>query len=375
MDASAILDQIEEAYAKNDAVTAQTLLAEMIGKVSLEPVPARAVVVESIANRLGRLHPQVAAHLALGAGALVESGVPAAVLGDAILDPLERILAEASRLVDHLDAVEDSSDDDAIPIGRRAIARADLDAIADDDYRSVASFFSLETWYRPAVAAWTRDKASLIEFTKRPRMRKALADLGDSSDGSFWLSILIETTIEERFVFLFPELDEAFEAVLDGVVDCGQLAVLASEALADPLARIGAGGVASEEALAVMRGVGAQQDPNAVFSAAFHFYPWNAINPETRLPEDERITWSAPGGTGTHSLPPDFLPNTLEPLDGRRILAVVGPSAPGGVRFTRAIGATRMFAALRAGIGAVRKLSAEEAKQVYDTVLRVVSDG
>jgi hypothetical protein len=375
MDASAILDQIEEAYAKNDAPAAQTLLADLVGKVSLEPVPERASVVESIANRLGRLHPQVAAHLALGAGALVESGVSAAVLGHAMLDPLERILAEASRFIDHLEAVEDSSDEGAVPIGRRTIARADIDAIADDDYRSVASFFSLETWYRPAVAAWTRDRASLVEFGKRPRMRKALSDLGDSNDGSFWLSILIDATVEERFVFLFPELDEAYEAVLDGVVDCGQLAVLASEALTDPLSRIGAGEIASDEALAVMRGTGPQQDPNAVFSAAFHFYPWNAINPATRLPEDERITWSAPGGTGTHSLPPDFLPNTLEPLDGRRILAVVGPSAQGGLRFTRAIGATRMFSALPASVGGVRKLGADETKQVFETVLRAVSDG
>jgi hypothetical protein len=375
MNVSTALDGIEAAFERNDPNAAQTLLAELIGAASVEPIAVRTEVVVAIADRLERLHPQVAAHLALGAGALVESGVSAALLGRAIVDPLERVLEHATRFVERVHDLEDADGQATIEIGRRSIARADIDAIADDDYPCVASFFSLATWYRPAVAAFSRDRDSLREMKKRPRYREALAALGDSSEGTFWLSILIEATIDEPFVLLFPELGEAYEVVLDGVVDCGQLTVLASAALEDPLGRIGASPPASEEAIAVMRGDGPQQDPNAAYSSTFHLYPWNAIDPETGLPEDGRVTWSAPGGTGSHSLPPDFLPATIEPIDGRRALVVVGPGARGGMRFVRVIAATRMFSALPASIASAKRLGAEEAKRFYAAVHAAIADG
>ena len=125
----------------------------------------------------------------------------------------------------------------------------------------------------------------------------------------------------------------------DGVVDLGQLAVLISSSLRDPLSRIGVTEVADDETLAVMRGDGPQQG-EGTYSCGFHCYPIQATDPATGMARDDVHMWSAPGGTGTHSLPPDFLPGTLAPVDGARVLLVVGPKSP-GMRFVRVIPAVR----------------------------------
>ena len=64
----------------------------------------------------------------------------------------------------------------------------------------------------------------------------------------------------------------------------------------------------------------------------------------------------APGGTGTHSLPPDFLPGDLTVSDGVRELVVVGPKSE-GMRFVRVIPAVRTFDGLRARIRDVRRVA------------------
>jgi hypothetical protein len=106
-------------------------------------------------------------------------------------------------------------------------------------------------------------------------------------------------------------------------------------------------------------------------SASFMLYPWRATNPATNLPEDKRFTWSAPGGIGDRSLPPDFLPGTIEPLEGRRVLILVGPSAP-GFRFVRELPACRTFAGLEAAIENVRALRREEVSEWFAAIGRAV---
>jgi hypothetical protein len=91
------------------------------------------------------------------------------------------------------------------------------------------------------------------------------------------------------------------------------------------------------------------------------------------MPEDGRFTWVAPGGSGDKSLPADFLPSAIEPLRDHRIFAVVGPKAPGGFRFTRILGASRVFSGLRAKLEDVRALPAEEARAWYEAVGRALS--
>jgi len=255
------------------------------------------------------------------------------------------------------------ADDDhshSLEIGGWALSDDDLRTIAAKDVAAVRAWFSLEMWYRPAVACWSRDRSLLREVQGNRALRDALARIGRATETSHWLSVLIETLVAAPLVVLVPELGEAWRMTADGVVDMGQLTVLASKALADPIARIGGSGVATDEELDVMTGE-APQSGGGGYSSSFAFYPPEACDPEDALPRDGIHLWSAPGGTGTHSLPGDFLPGTLPESDGARVLVMVGPKAP-GMRFVRIIQSSRMFEALTAKITDVTQLSAAQAK-------------
>jgi hypothetical protein len=113
--------------------------------------------------------------------------------------------------------------------------------------------------------------------------------------------------------------------------------------------------------LAIARGEG-PQEADRHYAASFALYSWQAIDRESSWPVDGRFTWQAPGGSGDIWLPGDFRPSRVEPLAGRRVVALVKTS------MTRVIGAARMFPALRASIADVRRLSEPEAKPWTDRV-------
>ncbi|MBL0212528.1 MAG: hypothetical protein IPQ07_01440 [Myxococcales bacterium] len=344
-------------------------------------------------------HPQVGAHIALAGGALVEHGASPTELGRALVAPLERALVDAARMVayakqyghehahehadddgdvppDDPDVPDDDEDDEAgdhgeagdhrhehdhgeghahaLEIGGWALTDEQLETIAARDVAAVRAWASLEMWYRPAVAAWSRDLSVLREVQARSTLRAAIDALAGETATTHWLSVLLAAVASAPFVVLVPELEEAWAFTADGVVDMGQLTVLLSKALADPLARLGASGPATEAELDVMSGAGPQSSDGG-YSSSFAFYPIEAADPTTGLPRDGIYEWTAPGGTGTHSLPGDFLPGTIAPRDGVRQLVMVGPKAP-GLRFVRIISSSRMFDALGARISDVRKL-------------------
>lgn len=253
-------------------------------------------------------------------------------------------------------------------IGSKAVTREILDGIAEQDLVAVQAWFSMDIWYRPAVATWTRDPDVLREVQRSQTLRSALATLGSATDTSHWLSLLVETVFDAPFIVLFPELNEAWRLSADGVVDMGQLSALITPALREPLARIGITELPDEETLAVMRGDGPQQG-DGTYACGFHCYPIEATDPATAMPRDGVHTWSAPGGTGTHSLPPDFLPGSLAPIDGARVLSIVGPRSE-GMRFVRSMPAVRTFDGLHARVVGATKLSASDAARWFETAKR-----
>lgn len=325
----------------------------------LKHVEARDGLLAWVVARLGHPDPEFAAHVAVVGGALVESGASATLLGRALIAPVEKSLVDARRLLERALKLPDEPGDDSIPVGDRQLSPETLRTIADEDVDALNGWIALETWYRPAVASWTRAPEVLQLAQASATFRPALAALGSTTATSHWLSLLLETVFDAPFVVLVPELREAWSLRADGVVDMGQLTVLLSEALADPLARLGASGVAKREVLDAMTGAG-PQNQDAAYSATFAFYPLEAVDPSDGLPRDGVHTWSAPGGTGTHSLPGDFLPGTLPVRDGARVLVMVGPKAP-GLRFGRSIPGVRTFTALAAKVTGVARLPAEEA--------------
>jgi hypothetical protein len=348
------LDRAVELFARGDVKAARETLFAWVSQHA--DAPTRDEALAALIPRVDHDDSRVAAYLALAGGALVESGAPAREIGRAIVAPVVRACEAARRFATRVGELPDEPGEDAIEVGDRSISRATLDAIGASDREAVIAWLSLENWYRPAVACWTRDVGVLLEVQRDRELRDAVAALGSTTATSHWLSLLLETVLDARFVVLFPELREAWCFIADGVNDIGQLSVLLSDALADPLARIGASGVAEPEALAVMRGDG-PQEARAGYSSTFHLYPREALGDDD-LPHDNVHMWRAPGGTGSHSLPGDFLPGTLDVVNGARLLVAVGPKAPGS-RFTRIISATRTFSGLVASVGEVRLLAGE----------------
>ena len=401
MEAAERLDTIQQLFF-SDRRKAMEMLSDFVEtSTGKQRPPAMAALIDRVDNE----HPGLAAYLALAGGALVEEGEESGALGRALVAPLVRTLTAAARMLDHVahlpdaEVEEDDEDEDddgdadhdhdhdhahadhdhshggnghshdhdgeeeKVVIGAKLAGKADLDAIAETDLVAVQAWFSLDIWYRPAVATWTREPAVLREVQRNQELRDALKELGSTTETSHWLSLLIETVFEAPFIFLFPETGEAWRLTADGVVDMGQLSVLISEPLADALGRIGIDKPADEDVLDVMRGDGPQQS-DAAFNCGFHCYPIEAADPKTAMPRDDVHLWAAPGGTGTHSLPPDFLPGTLAPIDGARPLLVVGPSSP-GMRFVRVIPAVRTFDGLRARVSSAVKLGADETRRWF----------
>jgi hypothetical protein len=361
-DVASEVARLEQLFVREGEV-ARTQLFALANSVLARPEGERLAAVDSFAARVNHPHPAVGATFALAAGAVVESGISPRALGEVIAAPLLRAAVAARPFVERAAAAPEATDSETSTyVGQRALSQATLDELVAADRGAASAFFSLDMWYRPAVAAWTRETATLRRLQDDGSLSAALAPLDGWCEGAHWLWLLLGSALDVPFVVILPEIGEAYALRLDGCSDMGQMSVLLSEPLAKALKRIGAPAVASKEMLAVMRGDGGQCATQLVFSAAFHAYPWQAMDPKSGLPEDKRFTWIAPGGAGDHSLPPDFQPRAIAPIDGTRVLLVVGPRSR-GVRFVREIGGARMFDALRAKVDQVRQLSPAEAKQ------------
>jgi hypothetical protein len=356
-DFAAVLDRVEQEFFAGDRRDALGRLSALTQDAAADP--RRAEVLALFVERMDHEHPGFAAYLAVSGGALVETGEPAAALAAAILRPLTRALEHAGRMLAHFQAAGHDPGDGQT----RRVSREILDGIAERDAPAVQAWSVMDLWYRPAVATWTREVSALQAAQRDTAFRTALAQLGHTTQTSHWLSLLVETVFAAPFAVRVPELGETWRFVADGVNDIGQLSVLMSDALRDPIARIGGSEPAPAEVLAVMRGDG-PQEKKIVYGCSFQLYREQAVDPADGLPKNGRDTWRAPGGMGTHSLPADFLPGTIEPAGGVRTLVLVGPNAPGMIRVVRNIPAVRVFDKLRASLSAVQSTPSSSASNV-----------
>jgi hypothetical protein len=343
-------DAIEQEFFGGDRREAMGHLSALV-QAAAPDAAARGALLAAIVERIDHEHPGYGAYLALAGGALVECGEPARALGAAIIRPLARALGHAARMPAYFEELATERTED----GALQISREMLDAVALRDAAAVQAWAAMDIWYRPAVATWTRDPGVLQAAQRVTTFREALAALGHATETSHWLSLLVETVFAAPFAIRFPELGETWRFVAEGVNDLGQLSVLLSDALRDPIARIGGNGPAEARVLDVMRGDGPQELEGVTYDCTIQLYRTQAVDPADGLPKNGRDTWRAPGGTGTHSLPSDFLPGTIEPVDGVRTLVIAGPNAPGMIRMTRQIPAVRVFDRLRASITDVRR--------------------
>lgn len=356
MDIEEQIDRIIAAHAASDSPGFGQGLSELIEHTSRLPLDAQHAALEIIATAFEHEQPDLAANLALACGALVEKGAPVEALARAIAKPITHHVQRAAEFVAfaELEAPVKEGELGGLWLGSHSISQASLEQLHAKHPVLAASFQSLEVWFRPVVALWSRCRSVLNEQRQNTALGEGLKRVSAVSS-AHWIRVLLGDTFEDPFIILAPESNAGFEVVLDGVCDCGQLAVLFAGQV--PLDSIGVTKRPSEAMIAVMSGEGPQQT-DASYESDFHFYAWNAMNPATGMPEKDRFTWQAPGGSGSHSLPADFQPSAIEVLQGRRVLLVVGPNAEAAL-FRRVIPGTRSFGVQSATIN-VTSLSAEE---------------
>lgn len=344
-------------------------LESLAPKLAAERVPAlvRRLLDGALADRELAMRKLIAwcqtadslagARFAIAGGALVESGVAPTGLGRALIEPIERALVASARFFAAVAVLpsaeeEDATTGDGLYIGQNFYTREALQPIVLADVAAFEAYQSLDIWYRPAVAAWTRDAAVLREAQARSVLGAAAKTMALASTGAGWLTRILRVCLNEPFVVTIPELDETWELSMSGCADVAQLRILLSDALGPSLERLGSTGAAPPALLASARGDG-PLTVAARYACDFAIYPWQAIDPETRLPENGRYRWEAPGGAGDTWLPSDFLPGDLVPLDERRVIALVGPKRDVPLQ---SIESGRVFVSLPASLHKVRRL-------------------
>lgn len=362
MDVAATLGRIEEQFEGGDPHGALGELGDLVAEVASRSETDRARLLAELTSRIDHDQPALGAHFALAAGALVEGGLDPRELAEALVAPVTRAVASASRFValaekypDEPDAMKD--DDDAVEVGQRTLSGASLAAIADEDDDAVASFFALDTWHHPVLSAWTRHTRSLAAAQSDPSIVAAVSELEGRSEGAEWLARLLRVPVEAPFVILVPELDEAYTLTVTGIAELGQLLVLFGGAVPSVFERLGAEAPA-REVLDVLSGVGPQQ-LEASYTANLRFYPWQSLDPATGLPARSSARWAVAGREAPEtdaSLADGAAPRDVTPLgDGTRVLVLVGPRASSAS--ARPIPAARMFPALVAQLGSAAPLA------------------
>lgn len=373
MDANTAVARLEHLVAHDDTGGLGPVLQALVASVGDAHGQRQGAAFAALIAHVEHPNPIVGAHVALAAGALVESGLPAAPLARALVAPIARSVATARRFAELSAEAPDAPGDDGVELGDRLVDRRAIETVARAEPLGAQAFRSLDTWYRPAVLAWSVETDVLQQLQTDTPWRTGLAALNGANTGSYWLSLLMGVALQRPLVVLVPELREAYTMTLNGVLDMGQLFVLLSHALASPLKRLNASGPASPAILAVMSGEGPQQRPEVSYSAAFTFYSWEAVNPATGLPEHGRFTWIAPGGCGDIWLPADFQPSALRLLHGCHVLVLISLNAAPGLGVTRQIPAVRTFAPLRASVDEVVALEPQASAEWFEAVRRTVS--
>ena len=368
-------DRLIDRFAAGDDQQGRAALQEIFSAIA--NTEDGALVLDAVVARVADAPPHAGAWLALLGGAIIENERhDPSTLATALAAPLKHALTRAEPFLCRLedaaqergdddDVVDDDSDDDSDDDRDDVtglVPRATMAALAGVDPDGHAALSSLNTWYRPVVATWSRHVASISDAQRDVGLVELLRRFDGTVMGATWMTTLVSALIDAPLVLLFPELGgEAWSLRATGVVDNGQLSVLLDEAVRDPLARMGFD-PADDDVLAVMKGDGPQEG-DGEFACGFHLYPWQAMDPATGRARTGVFAWRAPGGIGTHSLPADFRPGDLTPLnDGVRVVLVTGKEGPspfaGGARI---LPATRSFSSLRAHLSDVRRLTGDEA--------------
>ena len=198
---------------------------------------------------------------------------------------------------------------------------------------------NLREWSLPAVAAWTRDRASLQRAVADTELRVQAERLARSDAG--WLRTLLGVQLDATWLVLCPLQARGFWVVLDGLVSNHDLHAL----LAHALTARGIPGVSNpDDVIAFLQGrdVAPTQDHVA---GTWNLYDAHAAGydlSQGRAIPTERWVW----GEG--------IPNDVPPVDGTRVLLIGPPS------IVRSWSLNRVFAALPSALNVRAELTPAE---------------
>ena len=178
--------------------------------------------------------------------------------------------------------------------------------LSSQDARELIEAGELESRWREVIVLCAEDPAA------RAELRDLRAQLGEASDGEYWVGVMLGVLHEEPFVALEPEQRRGIVGAMSGVADNFQLHTLLMDAF----------GLATVNAAAVALGDGPQQTEESIVGA------WDMC--------DHVGDWI--WGEG--------VPADIPVLDGHRVIVLRPPS------YSRTWQSQRTFDVLAAGLSA-----------------------
>lgn len=299
------------------------------------------------------------AHVALAAGALVETGLPADELAAILLDKVPAVLVAARRYADRClahpdmpkqeDEEEDEDNDDEeedddtlLQVDERDVPIGVFAAGLDDDRAGAAALYALHEWTLPTVSSWSRSRGTLKKAVANEALQQAAAAMSQSS--AFWIDKLLSVQLEATWLIVSPLEQRAFRVVVDEVVSNFDLHAL----LAAALLPLGLAGTGNDKAVTDFIS-GAVNSPDDDVDTDHVVGTWNLY------------TWHAAPLLATGLEVPSMLwvwgegePLDVPSFNGERVV-VVGPPA-----YERGWGLGRVFSGLHPRITVQRELAKDE---------------
>lgn len=224
------------------------------------------------------------AFAALTAGALVENGAPAAPLAEVLLNKVPEFLTAARRFADtciaDMPPAEEEDDEEQAPPEDQVLTEVDGRRITHylfrshvpDDRGGASALALLQPWTLPAVAALSRDRASLLRAAA-PESAFFKAALTLTQSHAQWLAILLSAQLDAAWLVLCPPQKRGFRVRVDGVVSNYDLHAL----VGDILIENGLPGDRNPaELIAFIKGESPTRGESESVTGQFQFYEWLA---------------------------------------------------------------------------------------------------
>jgi hypothetical protein len=307
-----------------------------------------------LAKHFGLADVYRGAFLAMVCGALVERGCDPQPMAGPLRAQLKIILEACGRLVDAcLPLMPAASDDDVDDDEESDDEEQDVHSAAfEEARRKVAAkmqaennaWESLNTWWRPAIAAYSvSDMARLAASGLRPLAQK----IAPFHPGGHWLSIMLGVLHEEPILVLEPATGLGIAARISGLADNFQLHTLLMESF--PSSGIRAGTRVPRFVAEIARGVGPQQAEETV-TGFWNLYNWQAVQANGELPPADDFTHSSVWIWN------EGCPADIPQFEGQRVVLLGPPS------LERSWNAMRIFESLPASLKIEKNLSSEEVR-------------